>query len=312
MAGVEAERLHALAQDAGIFPQARHQLVRLGQDVDGLDAGSYVRHRHGAREEEGAPALAQPVDDRFLAGDKPADDAKGFAQRTHLDVDAAVQTEVVDDAAPTAPEHALAMRVVHHEHGAVRLGDLAQLVQRGDVTIHAEDPVAHDEPAAKLAVRGQLAAQVVHVVVRVADGARLAQPARVDDAGVVEFVGEDEVAVAHECGDRCQVGREAALEGDARLGMLELGQFLFQLQVQRHGAGDGADGARANAERVDGALGRVTQARVVGQAEIVVGAEVEEALAADGHARIHGRVDRADPGAQAGRVKLGQFVFDPG
>ena len=74
-----------------------------------------------------------------------------------------------------------------------------------------------------------------------------------------------------------EVGGEAGLEGDGRLDALEGRQPPLQLEVQRHRAGDGAHRRRADAVLVDGLLGRLDQARVVGQAQVVVGAEVEHA-----------------------------------
>ena len=130
------------AEQFGILPQPVHQFRRFLQDVDRLDAGGHVGRGHGAGEEEGPAALAQPLDDDRLAGHQAADHAKGLAQRADLDIDPAVQAEVIDDAAPAAAQHAFAVRVVHHQHDAVLLGHFAHLVQRRDVAVHAEDAVA--------------------------------------------------------------------------------------------------------------------------------------------------------------------------
>ena len=50
-------------------------------------------------------------------------------------------------------------------------------------------------------------------------GARQARA--VDDAGVIQLVGDDEVVLAEDRRDRARVGREAALEDHAGLGLLE-------------------------------------------------------------------------------------------
>ena len=65
----------------------------------------------------------------------------------------------------------------------------------------------------------------------------------VDDAGVVELVGEDEVFFAEDGGDGAGVGGESGLEDDAGLDVLEGGDLFFELHVDAHGSGDGADGA---------------------------------------------------------------------
>ena len=48
-----------------------------------------------------------------------------------------------------------------------------------------------------------------------------AQAAAVDDAGVVQLVGDDDVVCGEEGGHRSGVGRETALEDDDRVGLLE-------------------------------------------------------------------------------------------
>ena len=93
---------------------------------------------------------------------------------------------------------------------------------------------------------------------------------------------------------------------------LNSASLLLQFEVQGHGAGDGAHRARADAVVVDGVFGRGAQPRVVGQAQVVVGAEVEHAPAVDGHPAIHGRFDGADVGEQASLRQTGHLVIDPG
>ena len=218
---------------------------------------------------------------------------------------------MVHDAAAARAQHALAVGVVHHERDAVLLGHRGDFVQRRDVAVHAEDAVGDDEPPGSRAGLLNRAAQVRHVGVRIANDLGAAEAAGVDDAGVVEFVGKDDVVGADQRGDGGDVGHEAALEGDARFGLFEGSQFFFQLHMECHGAGDGAHRARADAVAVDGLLGRGAQAGIVGQAEVVVGAEVEQAPPVDGHPRVHGRVDGADGGVEAGLLEGRDFVVDP-
>ena len=65
----------------------------------------------------------------------------------------------------------------------------------------------------------------------------------VDDAGVIELVGEDEVLFAEDGGDGAGVGGEAGLEDDAGLDAFEGCDLLLELHVDAHGSGDGADGS---------------------------------------------------------------------
>ena len=95
----------------------------------------------------------------------------------------------------------------------------------------------------------QRLARGVDVLVREHLDRRAAQAAAVDDAGVVQLVGHDDVVLAEDGGDGARVRREAALEDDDRLGLLELGEPALELHVDRHRAGDRPHRAGADAER---------------------------------------------------------------
>ena len=101
----------------------------------------------------------------------------------------------------------------------------------------------------------------------------------VDDAGVVELVGEDEVLFAEDGADGAGVGGEAALEDDAGFDVFEAGNFFFEVHVDAHGSGDGADCAGADAEGARGFDCCFNEAGVVGEAEIVVAGEVDDLAA---------------------------------
>jgi len=102
-----------------------------------------------------------------------------------------------------------------------------------------------------------------------------AQTAAVDDAGMVQLIGEDQVFRPDESGNRGQIGCETALKSHTSLGILERCQRLFQLNMQACGPGNGTDRPRPHAVRLDALLRRLAYARMVGQPQIVVGAKVE-------------------------------------
>ena len=120
----------------------------------------------------------------------------------------------------------------------------AELVDGADVAVHGEDAVGDEELAAGLVL--DLLEELFGVGdVFVAEDLDLGtgEAGAVDDAGVVEFVGEDEVFFAEDAGDGAGVGGEAGLEDDAGLDAFEGGDLFFELHVDAHGAGDGADGS---------------------------------------------------------------------
>ena len=92
----------------------------------------------------------------------------------------------------TVAHHPLAVRIVHHHEAAELVGQRRQLRQRGDIAVHTEHAVAHQQRApVQAALRTQHGAQAGRVVVRIADDFRPAQATSVNDAGVVELVRKD-------------------------------------------------------------------------------------------------------------------------
>ena len=111
---------------------------------------------------------------------------------------------------------------------------------------------------------------------------RPAQPAAVDDAGVVQLVAVDRVAFADEGGDRADVGRVAAWERAARLRCLRTrpacvpARRAARLRPVTSGLAPEPQPYSSIA-----AADRGSDSRIGGQAEVVVGAEIDERLAVD-------------------------------
>ena len=111
------------------------------------DAGGRDRRRMRRREQERPRAVIEELDERPAAGDVAAERADRLRQRADLDVDAAVHAEVIDRAAAVRAEHAARMRIVDHHDAAELLGERAQLRQRAEIAVHAEDAVGDEQLA---------------------------------------------------------------------------------------------------------------------------------------------------------------------
>ena len=183
------------------------------------------------------------------------------------------------------------------------------MVDRADVAVHAEDAVGDDELAAGLVFDflQQLFA-VSDVFVAEDFDFCLRQARAVDDAGVVEFVGENEIFLAEDGADSARVGGESALEDDAGFDILEARDFFFELHVDLHGAGDGADGSGADAEFARRFQSSFAEARVRGQSEIVVAGEVDDALAVVGADRFLLVVQHAELEVGAARFQVVELL----
>ena len=90
-------------------------------------------------------------------------------------------------AAPTGgAEKSGCMGVVHHNHGVVLVGKVADAHEVGLVALHGEDAVGGDHAEAGVLRLLQLVFQVRHVVVPVDLASGFAEPDAVDDARVVQ------------------------------------------------------------------------------------------------------------------------------
>ena len=70
----------------------------------------------------------------------------------------------------------------------------------------------------------------------------------IDDAGVVQLVGNDVVAGTEDRGNGSRVGRKAGLKHHACLYVFERRNAFLELDVEPHRAGNRSYGARADAE----------------------------------------------------------------
>src|SRR5256885_1538985 len=112
-------------------------------------------------------------------------------------------------AAPVLADETNCMGVIDHGQRVVSLGQLADLRQWRQVTVHREDAVGDDDPKARVRALLQLLLELLHVAVGVAVAARLAQPDAIDDAGVIERVGDDRVPLVEQRLEDSAVGVEA-------------------------------------------------------------------------------------------------------
>jgi hypothetical protein len=308
-ADVEACIGELLLEVGGVGPEAFDSFGLGLEDVEGGDACRGDRGWMRGGEEEGAGTVVEVVDEIATAADVATEGSDGFGECADLDVDFVGGVKVIDGAATVATKDSARVGVVDHHDGAVLFAEIGELVDGPDVAVHGEDAVGDEELAAGLVL--DLLEELLGVGdVFVAEDFDLCsrEACAVDDAGVVELVGEDEVFFAEDAGDGAGVGGEAGLEDDAGLDALEGGDLFFELYVDVHGAGDGADCSGAYAVFFCGGDGGFFEARVVAEAEVVVGGEVDDTLAvvgADGGLLIVEYAQLEEGAALAEVVELG-------
>src|ERR1700722_8893730 len=118
--------------------------------------------------------------------------------------------------------------------------------------------------------------QFVHVAVGEAVAPRLAEPDAVDDGGVIEAVRDDGILLPEQRLEDAAIGVEAGGEQDGVV-LAEIARDpLLEPAVQRLGAADETHRRHAEAEGVEPGLGGRDDLGMVGEAEIVVGAEIDD------------------------------------
>ncbi len=157
--------------------------------------------------------------------------------------------------------------------------------QRRDVAVHGEHAIGHDQPRPSPSAGLQDPLELGHVAVGVPLALRLAEPDAVDDRGVVERVGDDGVRLVEQRLEEARRWRRSTrCRGSRPPCPRKRAMRRLELLVDRLGAADEPDARRARTPSAPGRPGRPGSARVVGEAEVVVGAEVEHLPAAHGHA----------------------------
>ena len=157
---------------------------------------------------------------------------------------------------------------------------LQQSRQVGGVAVHAVKAFDDDQHMAKiLALLVQQMFEMVVIVVAEFNDLGVRAVGAGDDAVMRQFVDENSVALAHQPGDRRDIGEIAGDQRQRALEAQELGDLRLERLVRAALAANQPRGQRADAEIVEFALGLGDDARVIGESEIVVIGEADEMLA---------------------------------
>jgi len=308
---VEAGIRYRLAKPAGVGFKRIAQLRRLFEQIESLQRGTRDDRRKRIAEKIGTRPLAQHFDDLpAAAGVAAAGPAERLAEGAGDDVDASHHPAMLVAAAAVGTHETHRMRIIHHHQGVVPLRQVADLLERGDETIHREHPVGGDQLEARALRLGfdQSCLEIGHIAVLVAETHRLAQPHSVDDGRVVEFVADHRILGAQQGFEQAAIRIETRAVENRILGAEEIRQAVLQILVHPLGAADEAYARHAIAPLVQRLVRGLFDRRVLGQAEVVVGTQVEHWLAVRS---LHHRALRSGDGAFAlvgpGRADLVQL-----
>ena len=168
--------------------------------------------------------------------------------------------------------------VVDHRQRVIAVGQIADGLEVRNVAVHGEHAVGRDQNflAAGFPRVLELGFEILHVVVQIAVALGLAEAHAVDDGRVVQLIRNDRVLRPQQRLKQTAVGVEAGGIEDGVIRSSKLCDAAFKFLVDLLRAADEADGRQAETPAVIAGLRGLDEPRVVGQAEIVVGAHVDD------------------------------------
>ncbi len=175
------------------------------------------------------------------------------------------------------------MGIVDHHPGAMSLRLGAERRQVGEVAVHAEHAIGdHQGVAAGLF---QPLGEAARVVMQITREARAAEQPGIEQGGVIEAIFQHRIALPDQRGHRRQIGHVAGGEQQRTRPAGELGKRLLQLVMRRAVTDHQMRGTAAHAPGRGALLQRRNHLGMVGQAQVVVGAERQQAFTVDRHLR---------------------------
>ena len=154
--------------------------------------------------------------------------------------------------------------------------EIADLPQRRDAAVHGEHAVGGDESRAAVLRVLEMLLQLGQVAIGVSQPPRLAEPDAVDDAGVIERVGNDRVLFAEHGFEQPAIGVPARGIQDGVFGAEEARQRRLELLVHRLRTADEAHRGHAVTETVDCPVRGFANRRMAGKSQVIVSAQVDD------------------------------------
>ena len=136
---------------------------------------------------------------------------------------------------------------------------------------------------------------------------RAAEPTAVDQAGVIVPVTENDIVTGDERGHGAKIGSEAGREQQRSRSVLKSCDVPFELAILWRTARD----QRTCSSTGRDSRGRVGQARVTGESEIVVCGEIDQIQAVDPATAVAERFDEAARPGEVPLVEVLQAVGQP-
>lgn len=222
-----------LLHGAAHVEQMPAPVVESGQTEQHKAGPCHLDRGQGGGEDQSAHLVDEVTAQRVAAHHKGSHRGQCLAHRAAEQIDVGQAALFLGDAQSTRSACAHGMGFVYIEqHIGIAFFQVHQQGQGGNVAVHAEDALRYDKDAVivVLMLFEQLL-QLSVVLMTVADAAGGRKADAVDDAGMHQFVGQDERTAVGQCGQDAGVHVIAAAEEQGGFALIEVGQQLFHLVV---------------------------------------------------------------------------------
>ena len=213
---VEPRGAQRVLEVSRVFPELVDTLGLVLEQIERRQTGAHHCGRMRRRKKERTRAMIQILDQIAAAAHITAQNAHRLGQGSHLNVHAPMQAKMIHRPAAVAAKDAGRVGVVDHHDRAVPFGNFHQSGQRSDIAVHGEHAVGDQQLAPRL-VR-EIAEQTIgrgHIAMRKNVDLRPREPAAIDDAGVIQRVGDDMILRSENGRNRACVRGETGLKDDA-------------------------------------------------------------------------------------------------
>ena len=304
---VEAHPLQLRAHPGCVLPALIDQLGLATHDPERRQDGGRHRRSEARGVHELTAVVHEVVLDLLRTADESTHRGERLRERSRDQVHVVGHAEVRCGAATFWPDGPDGVRLIDQDSAAVLPTKRDDLVHGRELSSHGVDAIHCEQLAAgEVLVHLQLALEVRHVVVLEANELGLTQDEPIDEAGVVFTIRKDDVLAVADGADRAGVRHEAGGPQEHRFLAQECRQLLFELIVQVQRPVEHPAARTPGAEAVKRVLRRRDDLWVVGEPQVVVGAEHDPRLALDQDAGALGVVQRTKEWVHT--VLLGHLV----
>lgn len=299
---------------ADVFPEAADPAPALVgiQKLDGTGGSGGHRGRRRGRVDEAPRAVDQELAQQPGSGDIGPVRTERLAEGSHLDLDPALNADVLGEPASARAQHPNPVRLIQKEPGPKSILQLHDLPQRGRVAIHAVNRLRHDQHAAAgmlLPRPAQMALQAIQIIVRKHPDLRAAQPGGIDQAGVAKLVEDHHIVARADRRDRPHRRRVAAREAQGGLRTFERRQRGLQALVRGKRPTDKPRCARAEPGFFALPDRRLPEGRMVRQPEVVVRGKIDQRTPVGDDMRLLRGIQNPQPAEESGGLGAGELAL---